>query len=76
RHPGDIIPEWWATSSRNGWATSNRNGGRDHLGILGDIDRNQQAGFIDREHASGPNQDTGLGCRRDKAPLRPSARKR
>lgn len=40
RHPGDIIPEWWATSSRNGWATSNRNGGRDHLGILGDIDRN------------------------------------
>ncbi|MCG2645804.1 MULTISPECIES: hypothetical protein, partial [Bradyrhizobium] len=24
----------------NGWATSNRNGGRDHLGILGDIDRN------------------------------------
>ncbi len=31
RHPGDIIPEAWATSSRNGWATSNRNGGRDHL---------------------------------------------
>src|SRR5206468_9935791 len=33
-----------ATSSRNGWATSNRNGGRDHLGILGDIDRNPQHG--------------------------------
>ncbi|WIG49385.1 MAG: hypothetical protein OJF48_000300 [Afipia sp.] len=42
RHPGDIIPEWWATSSRNGWATSNRNGGRDHLGMLGDIERNPQ----------------------------------
>src|ERR1700738_2062168 len=27
--PGDIIPEWWARSSRNG--------GRDHLGMAGDI---------------------------------------
>ncbi|MCG2631080.1 hypothetical protein L6654_31070, partial [Bradyrhizobium sp. WYCCWR 13023] len=32
--PGDIIPEWWATS--------NRNGGRDHSGMVGDIERNQQ----------------------------------
>src|SRR5216684_2889709 len=31
--PGDIIPEWWATS--------NRNGGRDHSGMVGDIERNQ-----------------------------------
>jgi hypothetical protein len=31
---GEIISEWWATS--------NRNGGRDHSGILGDIERNQQ----------------------------------
>ncbi|MGY3533148.1 hypothetical protein ACVILK_003264 [Bradyrhizobium embrapense] len=30
--PGDIIPEWWATS--------NRKGGRDHLGKPGDTERN------------------------------------
>src|SRR6185312_13887016 len=41
--PGDIIPESWETSSRNGWATSNQNGGRDHLGMLGDIERNPHA---------------------------------
>ena len=29
RRPGDIIPEWWATSSRNG--------GRHHLGTVGGI---------------------------------------
>src|SRR6202035_901963 len=34
--PGDIIPEWWARSTRNG--------GRDHSGMVGDIERNQQAG--------------------------------
>jgi len=34
--PGDIIPEWWARS--------NRNGGRDHSGMVGDIERNQQLG--------------------------------
>ncbi|MCK1685891.1 hypothetical protein IVA85_08130, partial [Bradyrhizobium sp. 145] len=43
---------WWATSSRNGWATSNRNGGRDHLGILGDIDRNPQA-LVETHPAAG-----------------------
>jgi len=32
---GEIISEWGATS--------NRNGGRDHSGIVGDIERNQQA---------------------------------
>jgi hypothetical protein len=32
--PGDIVPEWWARSSRNG--------GRDHSGMVGDIERNQQ----------------------------------
>jgi hypothetical protein len=31
---GEIISEWRATS--------NRNGGRDHSGIVGDIERNQQ----------------------------------
>jgi hypothetical protein len=30
---GEIISEWWATS--------NRSGGRDHSGIVGDIERNQ-----------------------------------
>jgi hypothetical protein len=30
---GEIISEWRATS--------NRNGGRDHSGIVGDIERNQ-----------------------------------
>src|SRR5215831_183982 len=28
RPPGEIIPEWWAASSRNGWAASSRNNGR------------------------------------------------
>jgi hypothetical protein len=32
---GEIISEWWATS--------NRNGGRDHSGMVGDIERNQQS---------------------------------
>jgi serine protein kinase len=31
---GEIISEWWARS--------NRNGGRDHSGMVGDIERNQQ----------------------------------
>jgi hypothetical protein len=31
---GEIISEWWATS--------NRNGGRDHSGMVGDIERNQR----------------------------------
>jgi hypothetical protein len=31
---GEIISEWWATS--------NRNGGRDHSGMVSDIERNQQ----------------------------------
>jgi hypothetical protein len=34
---GEIISEWWATS--------NRSGGRDHSGIVGDIERNQQPVF-------------------------------
>src|SRR5450631_755769 len=32
-NPADINPEWWARS--------NRNGGRDHSGMVGDIERNQ-----------------------------------
>jgi len=35
---GEIISEWWATS--------NRNGGRDHSGMVGDIERNQQPDLL------------------------------
>jgi len=41
---GEIISEWWATS--------NRNGGRDHSGMVGDIERNQQAISRRREIAA------------------------
>jgi hypothetical protein len=34
---GEIISEWWATS--------NRNGGRNHSGMVGDIERNQHSNF-------------------------------
>jgi hypothetical protein len=34
---GEIISEWWARS--------NRNGGRDHSGMVGDIERNQHIGL-------------------------------
>jgi len=43
RHPGDIISEWWATSPRNA--------GRDHLGIMGDIERNQHWFFAGDQQA-------------------------
>jgi hypothetical protein len=33
--PGDIIPEWWATSSRNGGRHYLGMGGRHHSGIMG-----------------------------------------
>jgi len=36
---GDIIPEWWAASSRIG--------GRHHPGMMGDLDRNQQPNVRD-----------------------------
>src|SRR6266700_2637502 len=39
--PGDIIPEWWAGS--------NRNGGRDHSGMVGDIERNQHTAVVDAD---------------------------
>jgi hypothetical protein len=35
---GEIISEWWATS--------NRNGGRDHSGMVGDIERNQHFAHV------------------------------
>jgi hypothetical protein len=34
---GEIISEWRARS--------NRNGGRDHSGLVGDIERNQHSGM-------------------------------
>jgi len=40
--PGDIIPEWVGEIISEWWARSNRNGGRDHSGMVGDIERNQQ----------------------------------
>jgi hypothetical protein len=46
---GEIISEWWATS--------NRNGGRDHSGILGDIERNQQTS----ERGGKSRSETGTG---------------
>src|ERR1700730_9582480 len=41
--PGDIIPEWWATSSRNGGRNYLGIGGRHHSGIMGDLLRNRHA---------------------------------
>src|SRR5258707_7712244 len=35
---GDIIPEWWATS--------NRNGGRHHSGMVGDIEPPAAGGYL------------------------------
>src|SRR5713226_4873311 len=52
--PGDIIPDWWATS--------NRNGGRDHSGMVGDIERNQHKPF-QREPKSEIRDQDGSNCR-------------
>ncbi|MFZ1093922.1 MAG: hypothetical protein WAN75_32715, partial [Xanthobacteraceae bacterium] len=41
--PGEIIPEWWATSSRNGGRNYLGMGGRHHSGIMGGLLRNPQA---------------------------------
>src|SRR4249919_2930578 len=38
--PGEIIPEWWATSSRNGGRNYLGMGGRHHSGIMGGLLRN------------------------------------
>jgi hypothetical protein len=40
---GEIISEWRARS--------NRNGGRDHSGIVGDIERNQQTEAVRNSQA-------------------------
>ena len=45
RPPGEIIPEWWATSSRNGGRDHLGMRGRHHPGIMGAFTRNQQGCF-------------------------------
>ena len=65
--PGDIIPEWWARSSRNGWATSNRNGGRDHSGMVGEIERNQHPLAFSSTHSFRRLSDVH-NCRRIGSP--------
>jgi hypothetical protein len=42
RPPGEIIPEWWATSSRNGGRDHLGIGGRHHPGTTGGFTRNRQ----------------------------------
>jgi hypothetical protein len=49
--PGEIIPEWWATSSRNG--------GRDHLGIGGRLHPGMVGGFTRNPHPSGSFDGSG-----------------
>src|SRR5207245_1368408 len=44
RPPGEIIPEWWATSSRNS--------GRDHLGIGGRHHPGMRRGFTRNRHVT------------------------
>src|SRR5215475_12542714 len=44
--PGDIIPEWVGEIISEWWARSNRNGGRDHSGMVGDIERNQHSRVV------------------------------
>src|ERR687887_353278 len=39
--PGEIIPEWWATSSRNGGRDHLGIGGRHHPGTTGSFTRNR-----------------------------------
>src|SRR5436309_14909026 len=55
--PGEIIPEWWATSSRNG--------GRDHLGIGGRHHPGMRGGFTRNRQSSAPmsTRDTAATIR-------------
>jgi len=46
--PGEIIPEWWATSSRNGGRNYLGMGGRHQSGIMGGLLRNPQNALWDR----------------------------
>jgi hypothetical protein len=48
---GEIISEWWARS--------NRNGGRDHSGMVGDIERNQHQ-FVVRQYAIGKGHSVSV----------------
>jgi hypothetical protein len=41
--PGEIIPEWWATSSRKGGRDHLGMGGRHHPGMTGGLLRNRQS---------------------------------
>ena len=41
-YPGDIISEWWARSFRNDGRDNLGIGGRNNLGMVGDLRRNQQ----------------------------------
>jgi hypothetical protein len=45
RPPGEIIPEWWATSSRNGGRDHLGIGGRHHPGTTGGFSRNRHPRF-------------------------------
>src|SRR6266542_2634702 len=44
--PGKIIPEWWATSSRNAGRNYLGMGGRHHSGITGGLLRNRHGGRV------------------------------
>jgi hypothetical protein len=56
--PGEIIPEWWATSSRNGGRDHLGIRGRHHLGTTGGFIRNRQAAYHEacKRVASGEDQ--------------------
>jgi hypothetical protein len=52
--PGEIIPEWWTTSSRNGGRNYLGMGGRHHSGIMGSLLRNPHSpvsGMGGRHHS-------------------------
>jgi hypothetical protein len=46
RPRGEIIPEWWATSSRNGGRDHPGIGGRHHPGTTGGFPRNRHLNFV------------------------------
>src|SRR6266496_2461531 len=53
RPPGEIIPEWWATSSRNGGRDHLGIGGRHHPGMRGGFTRNRHYVIRDRDQVYG-----------------------
>src|SRR5438046_5278986 len=58
RPPGEIIPEWWATSSRNGGRDHLGIGGRHHPGMRGGFTRNRQLGGYSIT-SPGKNEENG-----------------